>query len=118
MGAKVMLSPPGKSLNLPARGSHPARVGAFIRQFVLNSALAKLLPSLPLSQFMDMNTEDNNFSAGDPAFNAGENGPDAVEDMNTDENLAGTTHLNDSMPGDDEVEKLKEELQAQKEKYL
>jgi len=67
---------------------------------------------------MDMNMEDNNYSAGDPAFNAGENGPDAVEDMNTDENLAGTTHLNDSMPGDDEEEKLKEELQAQKEKYL
>ena len=65
-----------------------------------------------------MNTEDNNYSAGDPAFNAGESGPEAVEDMNTDENLAGTTHLNDRMPGDDEGEKLKEELQAQKEKYL
>jgi len=69
---------------------------------------------------MDMHTEDihNHNTAGDPAFNAGEDGPDAMEDMNTDENLAGTTHLNDGMSGDDETEKLKEELQGQKEKYL
>ncbi|HEX9511973.1 MAG TPA: nucleotide exchange factor GrpE [Puia sp.] len=65
-----------------------------------------------------MNIEDINNSAGDPAFGAGENGPDAMEDMNTDENLAGTTHLNDRMSGDDELEKLKEEVQAQKDKYL
>src|SRR5882757_6584832 len=91
----------------------------YIRQFVLKSALAKLLTSLPLSQYMDMNTADTNYSAGDPAFNPGETGPDAMEDMNTDENLAGTTHLNDRMTGDDdELDKLKEELQAQKEKYL
>ena len=41
-----------------------------------------------------------------------------MEDMNTDENVAGTTHLNERLSGEDEVEKLKEELQAQKEKYL
>lgn len=80
--------------------------------------MAKLLTSLPLSQFMDMNTADTNYSTGDPAFTPGENGPDAMEDMNTDENLAGTTHLDDRMSGDDELEKLREELQAQKEKYL
>ena len=67
---------------------------------------------------MDMNIEDINNSAGDPAFGAGENGPDALEDMNTDENLAGTTHLDDRMSGDDELDKLKEEVQAQKDKYL
>ena len=41
-----------------------------------------------------------------------------MEDMNTDENVAGTTHLNDRLSGEDEVEKLREELQAQKDKYL
>ena len=41
-----------------------------------------------------------------------------MEDMNTDENVAGTTHLNESLSGEDEQEKLKEELQAQKDKYL
>ncbi|HVW63197.1 MAG TPA: nucleotide exchange factor GrpE [Puia sp.] len=41
-----------------------------------------------------------------------------MEDMNTDENVAGTTHLNESLSGEDEVEKLKEEVQTQKDKYL
>jgi molecular chaperone GrpE len=67
---------------------------------------------------MDMNIEDNTNSTGDPAFGTAENGSDAMEDMNTDENLAGTTHLDDRMAGDDELEKLKEEVQAQKDKYL
>lgn len=38
--------------------------------------------------------------------------------MNTDENVAGTTHLNDSLGMEDEVEKLKQEVQDQKDKYL
>ena len=38
--------------------------------------------------------------------------------MNTDENLAGTTHLNDGVEEENELEKAKEELQGQKEKYL
>jgi len=41
-----------------------------------------------------------------------------MEDMNTDENVAGTTHLNDSVGLEDEVEKLKQEVQDQKDKYL
>ena len=41
-----------------------------------------------------------------------------MEDMNTDENVAGTTHLNDSLGVEDEVEKLKQEVQDQKDKYL
>jgi len=41
-----------------------------------------------------------------------------LEDMNTDENVADTTHLNERLSGEDEMEKLKEELQAQKDKYL
>lgn len=41
-----------------------------------------------------------------------------MEDMNTDENVAGTTHLNERLTGSDEVEKLKEEVQSQKDKYL
>lgn len=41
-----------------------------------------------------------------------------MEDMNTDENVAGTTHLNDRLSGEDELDKLKEEVQSQKDKYL
>ena len=65
-----------------------------------------------------MNNEDINYSADQSASNTGENGPDALEDMNTDENLAGTTHLSDRMVSDEENEKLREEVQAQKDKYL
>jgi molecular chaperone GrpE len=64
-----------------------------------------------------MNTEDTNYTEGQFNQQAAENGPDSLEDMNTDENQAGTTHLNDSVT-EDELEKAKEDLQAQKEKYL
>ncbi|HEX8357327.1 MAG TPA: nucleotide exchange factor GrpE [Segetibacter sp.] len=39
-------------------------------------------------------------------------------DINSDENIRGTSHLTDTMVDDSEVEKLKEELQEQKDKYL
>jgi molecular chaperone GrpE len=47
-----------------------------------------------------------------------ENNEETQEDMNTDENLAGTTHLNDEVDQDTELNKLREELQEQKEKYI
>ncbi len=39
-------------------------------------------------------------------------------DINTDENAAGTTHLNEPVQEESEMEKLKAELQEQKERYL
>jgi molecular chaperone GrpE len=39
-------------------------------------------------------------------------------DVNTDENLAGTTHLNEEVAEETELEKLKLELEEQKDKYL
>jgi molecular chaperone GrpE len=39
-------------------------------------------------------------------------------DINTDENAAGTTHLNEPIQEESEMEKLKAELQEQKERYL
>ena len=38
--------------------------------------------------------------------------------INADENAAGTTHLNEPVENESEVEKLKEELKEQKDKYL
>lgn len=40
------------------------------------------------------------------------------EDINVDENVAGTAHLPEEVADESEVEKLKEELQDQKDKYL
>lgn len=39
-------------------------------------------------------------------------------DINSDENIPGTSHLSDTMADDGEVEKLKSEIQEQKDKYL
>ena len=44
-------------------------------------------------------------------------GREDLEDLNTDENIAGATHLNISAR-EEEVERLKDELQEQKDKYL
>jgi molecular chaperone GrpE len=65
-----------------------------------------------------MQENDIRTSTGGPFHSNGENGSEAPEDMNTDENIAGTTHLNTRLDEDSELEKTKEELQAQKEKYL
>src|ERR1700704_5564107 len=46
------------------------------------------------------------------------NGRESTVDINTDENVAGTHHLNQDLEEDDLEEKLKAELQEQKDKYL
>ncbi|HTB27089.1 MAG TPA: nucleotide exchange factor GrpE [Puia sp.] len=43
---------------------------------------------------------------------------ESMVDINTDENVAGTNNLNQNLEEDDLVEKLKVELQEQKDKYL
>ncbi len=39
-------------------------------------------------------------------------------ELNTDENAAGTTHLNEPVGGEPEIEKYKADLEEQKDKYL
>jgi len=41
-----------------------------------------------------------------------------LNDINTDENAAGTTHLNEELADEGRLEKLREEVQEQKDKYL
>lgn len=48
-----------------------------------------------------------------------ENTNDSTEmDINTDENQSGTTHLNEPVAEESEIEKLKAELEESKDKYL
>jgi molecular chaperone GrpE len=91
-----------------------------IKTFCLVFLLGKIIDYLTFVPiFTDMNMEDMNYSADPSARDTGVNDPDSLEDMNTDENMAGTTHLNDTMTGnEEELEKLKEEVQVQKDKYL
>lgn len=47
------------------------------------------------------------------------NGQDPQEmDINSDENVSGSTHLNDALPEEDEAEKLRGELDELRKKYL
>jgi molecular chaperone GrpE len=43
---------------------------------------------------------------------------DSGMDMNTDENLSGTTHLNEPVTEESELEKLKADLEEAKDKYV
>jgi molecular chaperone GrpE len=47
-----------------------------------------------------------------------ENGNNAGMDINTDESISGTSHLNEPVANEDEVEKLKAEIAELKDKYL
>jgi molecular chaperone GrpE len=47
-----------------------------------------------------------------------ENENTAHIDLNTDENIAGTTHLNEAVSEESEIEKLKAALDEEKKKYL
>src|SRR6185295_12617519 len=47
-----------------------------------------------------------------------ENGTNADMDINTDESISGTSHLNEPVASEDEVEKLKAEVAELKDKYL
>jgi molecular chaperone GrpE len=65
-----------------------------------------------------MKEKDKKYSQEQAASLADNVGIDRELDMNTDENMAGTTHLNDRLAEESETEKLREELQGQKDKYL
>src|SRR5687767_7369600 len=47
-----------------------------------------------------------------------ENGTNSAMDINTDESISGTSHLNEPVTSEDEVEKLKSEIAELKDKYL
>ena len=50
--------------------------------------------------------------------NTNDQGRNEMDDMNTDENIAGATRLEDIGNREEEIERLKDEVQEQKDKYL
>ena len=52
------------------------------------------------------------------ANNNGMTPEELLSEMNTDENAAGTTHLNEEVADENAMEQLRSELQEQKDKYL
>jgi molecular chaperone GrpE len=69
---------------------------------------------LPEFQDMQMNTENIHEENGFEAVSDRE----STVDINTDDNVAGTHHLNQELDEDDQMEKLNAELLEQKDKYL
>jgi molecular chaperone GrpE len=69
-----------------------------------------------------MPQKDRGSSSGHGSSKSGDNGHDSVDDnnidINTDENIAGTSLLNDRVADENDLEKLQEELKEQKDKYL
>ena len=51
-------------------------------------------------------------------FNRDDQEADSLDNMNTDENIAGSTHVQDLSAREEELDKLKAEVQEQKDKYL
>jgi molecular chaperone GrpE len=50
--------------------------------------------------------------------NTNDQGRNDMDDLNTDENIAGATRLEDIGNRDEDIERLKDEVQEQKDKYL
>jgi len=64
---------------------------------------------------------EKEFQAKDPLTDNGtlnDNAAFGANDINTDENMAGTNHLNETLEDDSQVQKLQEEVAEQKDKYL
>ncbi len=81
--------------------------------------MALFLPKAGKQHFFDM--EQQNFQQNDGQANGNTSGftpEELINDINTDENAAGTTHLNEELAENDLLEKLQAELQEQKDKYL
>jgi molecular chaperone GrpE len=69
---------------------------------------------LPEFQNIYMNTENISEENGFDAVS----GRESTVDINTDENVAGTNNLSQTLEEDDLLEKLNADLQEQKDKYL
>ncbi|HEY4874643.1 MAG TPA: nucleotide exchange factor GrpE [Puia sp.] len=62
--------------------------------------------------------EKNAKNSGEPFSKIPENRGEDMGNINTDENVAGTSYLSDDVDEENEINKLKDELQQQKDKYI
>jgi len=82
-------------------------------QFVSESAVGNILDNLTFADNLNKMAEKNMKETASST-------PENIEgfDINTDENQSGTTHLNEPIGEESEMEKLKTELEEAKDKYL
>ena len=69
--------------------------------------------------FFSIMKQENSQKNGDRSTNTDNmTAEELINDINTDENAAGTTHLNEEVADENAMEQLRAELQEQKDKYL
>ena len=86
------------------------------RQFVLIIALAVLLTTLPLQSIFKKMRQKDMKEANERAKM--QNAEEPEVDINADENMSGTTHLNEPVTDESELEKLRTELDEMKDKFI
>jgi molecular chaperone GrpE len=80
--------------------------------------LGKIIDNLTFASICKIMKEKDVKFSGDGHHSAKNRAAEGMGDINTDENMAGTSHLNDEVTEQSELEGYREELQAQKDKYL
>ncbi len=86
------------------------------RQFVLERALAVLLTTLPLQSILKKMRQKDMKEAKEQAKM--QNAEESGVGINADENISGTTHLNEPVTDEPELETLRNELGEMKDKYI
>jgi molecular chaperone GrpE len=88
------------------------------RQFVSNNKLGKIIDNLTFATIFKF-MKEKDIKKAEGGFNGlNENEQVSSGGINSDENMSGTSYLNDQIEEESEIQKLNEELQAQKDKYL
>jgi molecular chaperone GrpE len=87
-------------------------------QFVFCGTLGKIIDNLTFASICKIMKEKDVKFSGEANHSGKHRASENMGDINTDENMAGTTHLNDEVSEESELEVFREELQAQKDKYL
>jgi molecular chaperone GrpE len=86
------------------------------RQFVFIIALAVLLTTLPLQSIFKKMRQKDMKEAKEQAKMQNKEEPEVG--LNADENMSGTTHLNEPVTDEPELETLRNELGEMKDKYI
>jgi molecular chaperone GrpE len=86
------------------------------RQFVLIIALAVLLTTLPLQSIFKKMRQKDMKEANERAKM--QNAEEPEVGINADENMSGTTHLNEPVTDEPELETLRNELGEMKDKFI
>ena len=91
---------------------------AIARQFVFNNKLGKIIDNLTFATILKFMKQKDVKNAEGAFKGLNENDAESSAGINSDENISGSSYLNDQVEEESEIQKLNEELQAQKDKYL